>query len=684
MAELETKSLPANAYEPLAPEETYQPLVPAETRLPELTARSVGWGILLCVIFTVASAYSGLKVGQVMEAAIPISILAIGLARVYRRRSSVLENVIITGIGGVAGSVVAGAIFTLPALYILKLDPHPVQTIFICLAGGCLGVLFLIPLRRYFVREMHGKLPYPEATAITEVLVTGEKGGSQAKLLLQATAIAGVYDFLVTTFQVWKEYVDFQFLPVFRTLADRARMVFNFDAISFILGLGYVMGLRSSMILCAGGVLSNFVLVPLIWFLGQHFDTAVYPAVIPIAKMSAVQIYRSYVRFIGVGAIATAGIFGIVKSLRVVAGSFGIALKVFRHGEVKDTDRTDRDMSMVTIFLGVVIGAIAVAAFLGHLPVSWTVVGVGLLLTLVFSFFFTSVAANAIATTARNPVSGMTMLTIIISAVVLLRFGVSGTAGMFFVMAIAGMVCTALAVSGQAITDLKTGYWLGSTPAAQERIKFFGVIAAAIASGLTIVMLARTFQFGEALAGDVRPVLASPQAAIMKALVEGFMSHQPVAYLLFGVGAMVALMLEMLGQPSLIFALGMYLPLELNTPALVGGFLAHFLNKRADKTGGEYGRTIRERGVIIASGLMAGGALGGVFGAALRLVPDKTFHFGSWFSLHIPAFSETWVHTPFYGNDSISQIVSAVLFIALCVYVWYGSLHRPKELKWTK
>ena len=555
MKDIETKSLPENAYLPLVPDQPYIPIVPAEAKVPELTVRSVAWGVVFCVIFTVASAYSGLKVGQVMEAAIPISILAIGLARAYGRRSSLLENVIITGIGGAAGGVVAGAVFTLPALYILKLDPHPVQTIFICLAGGCLGVLFLIPLRRYFVREMHGKLPYPEATAITEVLVTGEKGGSQAKLLLQATAIAAVYDFFVTTFQVWKENVDFLFVPVIRSVADRARMVFNFDAIGFILGLGYVMGLRSSMILCAGGVLSNFVMVPLIWYFGSHLDHAVYPAILPISKMTAVQIYRNYVRFIGVGAIATAGIFGIIRSLKVVAGSFGIALRTFRHGEAAQQERTDRDVPMISIVLGILLGAIGVAAFLGRLPVSWTVILVGLTITLLFSFFFTSVAANAIATTARNPVSGMTMLTIIISSAVLLRFGLSGTAGMFFVMAIAGMVCTALSVSGQTITDLKAGYWLGSTPAAQEKVKFLGVIASAIAVGLTIVMLAHTFQFGEAVAGDVRPVLASPQASIMKALVEGFMSHQPVAYLLFGIGAMIALVLEMLGQPSLIFAL---------------------------------------------------------------------------------------------------------------------------------
>jgi putative OPT family oligopeptide transporter len=658
------KTLSTKAYEPLQPGEEYPPLIASESKIPEVSWRSVGWGVFLCVVFTVASAYSGLKVGQVMEAAIPISILAIGLARAYKRRSTLLENVIITGIGGVAGGVVAGAIFTLPALYILNLSPHPLQTIFICLAGGCLGILFLIPLRRYFVRDMHGLLPYPEATAITEVLVTGEKGGSQAKLLLEATFIAGIYDFFVTTFEVWKEYVNFQFVPLVRTLNDRARIVFNFDAISFILGLGYVMGLRSSMILCAGGVLSNFVLVPLVWFIGSHLATAVYPGSVPIHDMSAAAIYRNYVRYIGVGAIATAGIFGIIKSLKIVAGSFGIALKAFHKGEVANPIRTDRDISMTAILLSVIFSAIGVAVFMGTLHASIVAVAIGVAMTLVFSFFFASVAANAIATTARNPVSGMTMLTIIISSVVLLRFGVSGTTGMFFVMAIAGMVCTALSISGQLITDLKAGYWLGSTPASQEKVKFLGVLFSAAAAGLTIVMLAKTFQFGEAMPGNTLPVLPSPQAAIMKALVEGFMSHQPVAYMLFGVGAFVALILEMLGQPSLIFALGMYLPLELNTPALVGGFLSHFLNKRAEKKGGETGSTIRERGVIIASGLMAGGALGGVFGAALRL---------------LPRFKEGWVHTPFFDNLEVSQTVSAVLFVALCCYLWFRSLNKPKE-----
>ena len=393
----ETKPLLKDAYIPLPPGKTYEPLVPADPSVPEITWRSAGWGTLLCIIFTIASAYSGLKVGQVMEAAIPISILAIGLARVYRRRSTVLENVIITSIGGASGAVVAGAIFTLPALYILKLDPHPTQTIFICVAGGCLGVLFLIPLRRYFVREMHGRFPYPEATAITEVLVTGEKGGSQARLLIEATVISGVYDFFVTTFQVWREFVNFQFIPAVRDLAVRTRVVFSFDAISFILGLGYVMGLRSSLVLCAGGFLSNFVLVPLIWMIGSHFPgTVVYPGTTPIAQMSAEDIFRSYVRFVGVGAIATAGIFGIFKSLKIVAGSFAIAVRAFRPGHESGMERTDRDVPVLSILIGIIISALAEAIFLGKLSPSIPVLGIGLALSLVFSFFFASVAANAL------------------------------------------------------------------------------------------------------------------------------------------------------------------------------------------------------------------------------------------------------------------------------------------------
>ncbi len=662
---IDTKTLPENAYKPLHEGELYLPIVPASAQLPEITARSIFWGVLFCVIFSVASAYSALKVGQGMEAAIPISILAIGLARLYRRRSSLLENVIITGMGGASAAVVSGAVFTVPALYALHLDPHPVQTIFICLAGGCLGILFLIPLRRYFVRQMHGKFPFPEATAITEVLVTGEKGGSQAKLLLQATFIAAIYDFFVTTFHVWKEYLNFQFLPVVRSLADRSRMVFNFDAVGFILGLGYVMGLRVALIFCAGGVLVNFVLVPTIWFIGSHMgDVTVYPATIPISHMTAADIYRNYVRFIGVGAIASAGLVGIIKSLRVVAGSFGIALHAFRHGEAQSVERTDRDIPIISILLGVVLGAIAVAVFFGQLHVSWTVVGLGLVLTLLFSFFFTTVAANAIATTANNPASGMTLLTVIVSAVVLMKFGLSGTTGMFFVMALAGMVCVALCVSGQFITDLKVGYWIGSTPAAQEKVKFIAAAAAALTAGFTIILLAKAFQFGEAVPGDPRQVLVAPQASALKAVVSGFMSGQPAPYILFGLGAMVTVVLEMLGLSSMVFALGIYLPLQLTTPILAGGFLSHLVNKRAEKTGGEQGKTIRERGIIIAGGLMAGGALGGVIGAALRVLPH---------------FKEEWIQTPFYNNMPVSQMLSALGFVALCLYLYLSSMKLTSE-----
>jgi putative OPT family oligopeptide transporter len=369
--------------------------------------------------------------------------------------------------------------------------------------------------------------------------------------------------------------------------------------------------------------------------------------------MTAAQIFRGYVRFIGVGAIATAGIFGIIKSLRIVAASFTIAARAFRHGETSG-ERTDRDIPVMAQLAGVIIASVGVAVFFGTLLPSAGHIAVALILTLVFSFFFTSVAATAIATIARNPVSGMTMLTVIISSVVLLRFGISGEAGMFFVMAIAGMVCTALSVSGQTITDLKTGYWLGSTPAVQERMKFLGIIASSVAVGLAIVMLAQTFQFGEAAAGDTRPVLAAPQASIMQALVQGFMSRQPVAWILFTAGAMIAVSMEMLRVPALVFALGMYLPLELNLPALVGGVLSHYVNVRSERAG-RAGRAMRERGVIVASGFMAGGALGGVIGAALRLFP--------W-------YREDLVRTPFFDVEAVSQTVSIVGFSLFCLYLW--------------
>lgn len=674
MQSVDTKSLPENAYKPLEPGEVYQPIVPASANVPEVTFRSIVWGTLLCVIFTIASVYSGLKVGQVMEAAIPISILAIGLARVYPRRSTILENVIITSIGGVSGSVVAGAIFTLPALYILNLDPHPLQSTFICLAGGCLGVLFLIPLRRYFVRDTHGQFPYPEATAITEVLVTGEKGGSQAKLLLQATFLAGVYDFFATTFNVWHEVVNFRFIPFMENLASRARVAVGFDSTAFILGLGYVMGLRSSMILCAGGVLSNFVIVPVVWMLGRNSpDLIVAPGLVPIADMEARQIFLSYARFVGVGAIATAGIFGIAKSLRVVAGSFGVAMRAFRAGGTGTLERTDRDIPLMAMLIGVVVSAIGVAVLFSTLGTSALVVVIGLLLAVFFSFFFASVAALCIATTARNPVSGMTMLTIIVSSAVLLQFGLSGTTGMFFIMMIAGMVCTALSVSGQTITDFKAGYWIGSTPAQQERVKFIGVAAAAVAAALTIVVLSKAYVFGDPVPGDPRQPLEAPQAAIMKELVQTFMSNEPAPYLLLGAGAMVTIVMEMLGVPAMIFALGMYLPLYLNLPALAGGILAHMLSKRADRAGGKQGASIRERGVVIASGLLAGGALGGVVGAAMRL---------------IPGYTAEWVQTPFFpgeangvafGNDAIAQMVSLAGFVGFMAYMWWASQRIPKD-----
>jgi putative OPT family oligopeptide transporter len=425
-------------------------------------------------------------------------------------------------------------------------------------------VLFLLPLRRYFVRETHGQYPFPEATAITEILVTGEKGGSQAKLLLQATLIAGIYDFVVTTFRVWREFVDFQFVPAMKHLADQSRVVFRFDAIAFILGLGYVMGLRSSMILCAGGVLSNFVLVPLIFYLGAHFPDVVAPGTKAISAMSANEIFRGYVRFIGVGAIATAGIFGILKSLKVVVGSFGIAIKAFRHGEGHvELERTDRDISIMTMLVGTIVTSLLALVFFGTLGTGgWSAVVVGLLLMLVFSFFFTSVAANAIATTARNPVSGMTMLTIMVSSVVLLRWGMSAQTGMFFVMAIAGMVCTALSMSGRPSPTSRPA--TGSARRRRCRSASSSRRHRCVGRGRAHDRHAFTDRISSVTLPTAPRRRNSRGAASLD--YEGARREllrrnaSPLPKVLFGVGAAIAIVLEMLQVPALTFALGMYLP----------------------------------------------------------------------------------------------------------------------------
>ena len=659
MADTVGKTLPANAYTKLPPGTQYQPVVPTPAKIAELTPRSIGWGLFLCVIFTIASAYSGLKVGQVMEAAIPISILAIGLARMYRRRSTLLENVIVTGIGGLAGSVVAGAIFTLPALYILKLDPHPTQTIFICLAGGCLGVLFLIPLRRYFVRDMHGELPYPEATAITEVLVTGERGGSQAKLLIEATVISGIYDFLVTTFHVWKELVDFQFIPAVKALSERARVAVSFDAISFILGLGYVMGLRSSLILCAGGVLSNLVLVPLIWMIGSHLgDTAVYPGTTAISHMTANQIFRGYVRFVGVGAIATAGIFGILKSMKVVAGSFGVALRAFRRGEGGQDDRTDRDIPVITILLGVIVSAIGDRDAPGKprpLPGSdcgGRGAGAGVFVLLYLRGGQRHRHHRAQSGIRDDHADHHHFLR---SAAALRRIrhhrdvfrdgaGRDGVHGAF------GIGTDHYGFENRLLAGLDAGRaGEGEVPGSGCGVDGGRADHRDAGAGVS-VRRCRAGRFAR-------------RAAIAAGVYHegaGGRVHEPAAdglHISSARARAIAVVMEMLGVPALIFALGMYLPLELNTPALVGGFLAYFVDRKGD-------RIARERAVIVASGLMAGGALGGVLGASFRLFPK---------------FTEDWIKTPFYDNDAVSQVISAVFFVGLCAYLWWRSVRYRKE-----
>jgi len=679
------KRLPSNAYSELGPGEVYHPLVPAEGMTFEVTLRSVTLGLIMAVVFTLSAAYLGMKVGQVFEAAIPIAVLAVGLKHAFPRKSTISENVIIQSIGSTSALVVSGAIFTLPALFILKLQPSLWSMILGCFLGACLGILFLIPLRRYFCVEMHGRLPYPEATATTEILVTGEGGGEQAKILLYSMGLGGIYEFIATTCNLWQEHVDFLFTRAGQLLADRARMVIKLDAIPSILGLGYVIGLRNSLILIAGSFLSVLILVPTIYFVGQHVPAAVAPAKALISSMSAEDIFRQYVqRRIAVGCIAFAGIVAIIKSLRIIVGSFTLGFKaIAAKGQGKDDQqtRTDRDLSMVLVFLAIVLVGVLTAVYLKSLIGWWGAVIVGAFIVVLMSFMFTTVAANAIAIVARNPISGMTMLTIIISSFIFLRLGISGNFGMTIVIMIGCMVCTALAVAGGFVTDLKIGYWLGTTPRNQEIWKFVGVAVSSIAVVYTIHFMSGVFAFSpdDVVAG--KPLIDAPQANIMKAIASSMMANEPITWLLYGIGAVIVLICEMLSIPSMIFALGMYLPLELNAPALVGGFISYWvIHSSRDK---EISRRRWERGTLIASGFIAGGALLGVVGVVVR-----NFHLERFISAGIPYLrtfnpvtrSYEWgPSTPYAWFANYGQVISLVLFGALCVYMYWDSRRAARE-----
>ncbi|HSG29453.1 MAG TPA: oligopeptide transporter, OPT family [Candidatus Krumholzibacterium sp.] len=648
--------LPANAYKVLGPGEQYTPYIPAGTIVPETSVRAIITGLIMAFVFTAAAAYLGLKIGQVFEAAIPIAILAVGFGGLYARRNTILENVIIQSVGSASGVVVAGMIFTLPAIFILGLELRFYQTFIAALLGGFLGILFLIPLRRYFVKEQHGYLPFPEGTAIAEVLVTGEKGGEQAKVLITAAIIGGLYDFCIATFGFWSEVISTRVIPPLATVAERAKLVVKVNAGAAVLGLGYIIGLRYSTIIAAGSFLSWLVFIPAIWFFGRHLDVPIGPATDLIADMGPEEIFTNYVRHIGIGGIAVAGIIGIIKSSKIIVSSFSVGFKEMFSGKgVREaTERTDTDLNMSIVIGGLVITLLVVFLFFGFMVVdSWLIATIALVVVAVISFLFTTVAARAIAIVGMNPVSGMTLMTLILSSVVLVKAGLSGPAGMVSALIIGGVVCTALSTAGAFVSDLKVGYWLGSTPRKQESYKFLGIIVAAASVTGVIILLNKVYGF------TGPDALAAPQANAMAAVIQTLMSDAQAPWGLYIAGGFLAIILELLKISPLAFALGMYLPIQLNTPLLIGGLVAHFVAKSSKNE--EVSTRRKERGTLIASGFIAGGALMGVVSALVAL----------------PGWNEI-VHTGF-GETAMGEVLSVIMFAGLCLYVYFDSRRGAAE-----
>jgi putative OPT family oligopeptide transporter len=651
----EQMQLPENALRELRPGEQYEPLMRPEREYAEVNAWSVGWGVVMAVIFSAAAAYLGLKVGQVFEAAIPIAIIAVGLSTAARRKGALGENVIIQSIGASSGVIVAGAIFTLPALYILQAKYPEITVSFMqvflaSLLGGCLGILFLIPFRRYFVKEMHGKYPFPEATATTQVLVSGQQGGSQARPLIWAAVIGGLYDFLVATFGAWHETLTTRMTVWGEALATRMKLTFSINTGAAVLGLGYIVGLKYAAIICAGSLFVWWFLIPLLGM--TTVDSAM------LSQMDPQQIFTNYARYIGIGAIAMAGVIGIVRSWGVIRDAVGLAGRELR-GQSKAVAaaalRTDRDLSMRFVAIAVVAALVVVFVFfyvgvIHHFLqalVAWLVVAV-------IAFLFTTVAANAIAIVGSNPVSGMTLMTLIIASVILVGVGLQGTSGMVASMIIGGVVCTALSMAGGFVTDLKIGYWLGTTPTKQETWKFLGTLVSAATVGGVIIVLNKTYGF----TGD--HALVAPQANAMAAVIEPLMMGQGAPWLLYGTGAVLALLLHVLGVPVLAFALGMFIPLELNVPLVVGGAINWYVTTRSQDEAMNKARG--ERGTLLASGFIAGGALMGVISAIMRFAG---FEFDS----------SAWL------ASSASQLVSIGAYLALIAYVVIGAMKGGKVTK---
>jgi len=664
MEEEKITGLPENASRELKEGEEYKPLLSPDKNYPEVNARSVSWGLLMAVLFTAAAAYLGLKVGQVFEAAIPIAIIAVGLSSASKRKNALGENVIIQSIGASSGVVVAGAIFTLPALYILQAKYPGITVSFLqvflsSLLGGILGILFLIPFRKFFVSDMHGKYPFPEATATTQVLVSGEKGGDQAKPLIMAGIIGGLYDFIIATFGTWAETFTSRVLPFGTEIAEKAKVVFKVNVGAAVLGLGYIVGLKYATIICAGSALIWFVFVPVMPLLNDSVLQMLNPGFTGgITGLSPEIIFKTFARHIGIGGIAMAGIIGIIKSRSIIKSAIGLASSEFKgKGQVVSAEvkRTQRDISMKIIVIGVIIALIATFIFF-YFGVVHNLIHavVGILVVAVIAFLFTTVAANAIAIVGTNPVSGMTLMTLILASLVMVAVGLKGTTGMVAALVIGGVVCTALSMAGGFITDLKIGYWIGTTPAKQETWKFLGTLVSAATVGGVIMILNKTYGFtGEG-------ALVAPQANAMAAVIEPLMSGVSAPWYLYAIGAVISLILTYFNVSALAFALGMFIPLELNTPLIIGGAISWYVSTRSKDSALNTAR--QEKGTLLASGFIAGGALMGVVSAALR--------FGG-----INLMSAEWV------ESSGAQWLALVMYGAVIGYFVWDSLRAKPEGK---
>jgi putative OPT family oligopeptide transporter len=671
--EIEEKidSLPENAFRELKPGEEYRPVMSPGKQYREVNSWSVVWGLLMAVLFSAAAAYLGLKVGQVFEAAIPIAIIAVGLSSGFKRKNALGENVIIQSIGASSGVIVAGAIFTLPALYILQakypgISADFFQVFLSSLLGGVLGILFLIPFRKYFVSGMHGKYPFPEATATTQVLVSGEKGGDQAKPLIIAGLIGGLYDFIIATFGAWSETFTSRVLPYGEALANKAKLLFSVNVGAAVLGLGYIVGLKYAAIICAGSALVWFIIIPLLPFLGDSLLESINPAPYlengklafagGIDAASPELIFSEMARHIGIGGIAMAGIIGIIKSWPIIKSAVGLASKELKGGgkdAAKVDKRTQRDLPMKIISIGVIIALLVTFIFfyIGVMHNLFYAV-IAILVVAIIAFLFTTVAANAIAIVGTNPVSGMTLMTLILASVIMVAVGLNGTAGMVAALIMGGVVCTALSMAGGFITDLKIGYWLGTTPAKQQSWKFLGTLVSAATVGGVMIILNETFGF----TGD--NALVAPQANAMAAVIDPLMSGTGAPWILYGIGALIALLLTFAGVPALAFALGMFIPFQLNIPLLIGGAANWYVGSRSKDKVLNAARV--DKGTLLASGFIAGGALMGVVSATMR--------FGG-----INLALKGWVDT------SGSEILGLVMYAGIIAYLVYASMSAKKD-----